>query len=876
MALQLLNMETFAGGNGLLNSSTVGDFDFDGCSGTGLIRPWGPKLSATPGIGHSIIWNANTSGTPTVCWFDVATTPTTGKFFTFAIHPRTYQPGGDSHRLLTLDDNGSDASFGISVNQSGTEITFSAGGINKSDIGAAIITGSNPVLGINQWIYVIVAVHRNSHGSKRNSMKLWAVTDPASVDPDAPNLTLTDFRGGDIKRATFDNVHSGGVRPRGLMGGFSQYDFDYDNDDVVWPDFVNPVADYKTWFIDTVNGNNVNDGTADDRAWSDFSIWRDIQNIVPVAATTTGGGDEMIIDAPSESPIVLEESQTLRFVGTHVYPADGRDHIHITNRLRLDNAEAVEESGPVYRWPVTAGSNGAMFEDGLLMQHMKLNDFDDQAALLTAMEALPGRFYVDAAGENVFVHPIGSTDPTTDGKRYEIGRTHQLDLSGGHILIDGGGFKVDGSHVQAHDTGTSTTVSYTLRYGALSGVSDIEAYTTGGMNHTEGAVAGVAGQTIIMRGSSRDGQHNLPVGNTQTTMVSYDDSKTHATGAGATWSGGEVTLTYPNHRITEVGHRVAIQNATPSGYNGVYAVTEIVDANTLKFALASDPGGATSAIRVSAEFEHEYRKECLASTAKPLDPAGAKTFASLISHNSPVVMKVVDSDLSGGSIGADIWALELLVTGSHIRRPDISGAINPDLGSRLIKSSRSDGLPASQFGSLSYGRVEFCGVWFGEPAAMQRQAGDYLFTHCVFDLRGGGGTAFWDRWGGFDLEITDSVFLWDENHATALINALDTSDTVLSNRNVWIGLPANVLTAFDGGSRNFAYWQDTLGHDADSFVYDAMTGGNVAAVWELMKTYCASETQITETQAKAILRAALGGGGRLDRIAQRSQRTARI
>ena len=72
---------------------------------------------------------------------------------------------------------------------------------------------------------------------------------------------------------------------------------------------------------------------------------------------------------------------------------------------------------------------------------------------------------------------------------------------------------------------------------------------------------------------------------------SADETATNITGA--TWSGGVVTFTNTSHTLA-VGDKTTVAGITPSGYNGVYVIASVPNANTWTATLASDPGAYTS------------------------------------------------------------------------------------------------------------------------------------------------------------------------------------------------------------------------------------------------------------------------------------------
>lgn len=80
---------------------------------------------------------------------------------------------------------------------------------------------------------------------------------------------------------------------------------------------------------------------------------------------------------------------------------------------------------------------------------------------------------------------------------------------------------------------------------------------------------------------------------------------------GASWSAGVVTFTAAGHTLA-VGDKTVVAGVTPGGYNAVYTVLTVPDANTFTAALASDPGayvsGGTSS-RTSNVISQSYSLE---------------------------------------------------------------------------------------------------------------------------------------------------------------------------------------------------------------------------------------------------------------------------
>ena len=77
------------------------------------------------------------------------------------------------------------------------------------------------------------------------------------------------------------------------------------------------------------------------------------------------------------------------------------------------------------------------------------------------------------------------------------------------------------------------------------------------------------------------------------TAIGQSAAETAVNITSATWVSGVVTFGATAHTLA-VGDKTTVANVTPTGYNGVYVVTEVPDANTFKAALVANPGAYTS------------------------------------------------------------------------------------------------------------------------------------------------------------------------------------------------------------------------------------------------------------------------------------------
>ena len=78
--------------------------------------------------------------------------------------------------------------------------------------------------------------------------------------------------------------------------------------------------------------------------------------------------------------------------------------------------------------------------------------------------------------------------------------------------------------------------------------------------------------------------------NSSVTLTSSTEIKNPRFISNATWSSNLVTITTEVPHNLKVGTEVEIKNIIPSGYNGVYFVTEILDSRKFKYSLLTNPG----------------------------------------------------------------------------------------------------------------------------------------------------------------------------------------------------------------------------------------------------------------------------------------------
>jgi hypothetical protein len=195
---------------------------------------------------------------------------------------------------------------------------------------------------------------------------------------------------------------------------FEQADFS----DITYPaDLLEPGIGL-TWHVNPATGDDANDGTTPATAWKTAAKINS-ESFFTGFLTAPGheSGDTLIIDTSGADLDLPGQSLYFRTQGLNVRAADGQEWIRFKCHKTLSPA-GWQPTGTANVFSTTdTQSDIVVWEDDRWMHHPIGSSFTSVAPELSET---PGSFWTD--GSQLYVHPFDSTDPRTDGKRYDRSR----------------------------------------------------------------------------------------------------------------------------------------------------------------------------------------------------------------------------------------------------------------------------------------------------------------------------------------------------------------------------------------------------------------------------------------------------------------------
>jgi hypothetical protein len=209
---------------------------------------------------------------------------------------------------------------------------------------------------------------------------------------------------------------------RARLGAPSVYRFDQDDfSDVAYPIEILEPDGPRTWYCNPLTGNDTNSGESPATAWKTVTkLNQETFFNGMLAASGHAVGDTLIIDtsgAPLELPGV---SLDLRTPGLNLRAAQGQEWIKFKG-CKTITANSWQTTTTQNVYSTTDTQLGIVpWEDDRWLHHAKGLTF---ASVATELSQTPGSFWTD--GTTLYIHPLGSTNPRSDGKRYE--RSYRFD-----------------------------------------------------------------------------------------------------------------------------------------------------------------------------------------------------------------------------------------------------------------------------------------------------------------------------------------------------------------------------------------------------------------------------------------------------------------
>lgn len=407
---------------------------------------------------------------------------------------------------------------------------------------------------VNRWVFLGLAVVRTGdrQGSLRfyykfpgQPLRQWASHDDVSIGLPI----LGGFQAG---------LRTSGSSVRCRLGAVAGYRFENnDFSDVVYPpDLIDPESGL-TWYCNPATGNDANDGTAPDRAWATVSkINEESEFTGMLPSNRWETGDTLIIDTSAAPLDTRGEVLRIQTEGLNVRAAPGAEWIRVKSYRTLPGGVWAPAGIPNVYATTDAEEHVVAWEDDKFLHHPTGADL---AAVSSFLSATPGSFWTD--GAKLYLHPFGSTDPRTDGKRYE--RSYHYGYESAVMLL-APNLHVRDLHVGktclAHSLDNDPIGAYGLGTGGRLGNARIaHCFFYYGSKHNFGLTSGDSGDDVLVEDVRCE--QGSPYGGpgAQTLFVSFNQHPL------------DLNITHRFHRCRSVMNAGLIGSSAGT-YSGLYPV----------------------------------------------------------------------------------------------------------------------------------------------------------------------------------------------------------------------------------------------------------------------------------------------------------------
>lgn len=641
-ALTFVAREPFVG-PGTLTASSPGS-NFSSVSGTLTLVRVGPTTSSVPAPG----WSADVRTTGSVNYrgtINLSGAASLCGMWGAWVRIKALPPAGGYMSVLQLIDRGNNVVMDFAYNSSGVIST------QPYDNGGTPPTFTSPVIPLNTWVWLAVAWQIQSgsgypYGIRCMSMPLGGtLTTWGSAD--GLNALATSFSSVNV------GLQTGGTGPMLRIGCPSLYSMSSFADIAYPTDITPPVEQPNNWYVNTVSGNDSNDGSTPATAWKTADkITTESQycGMLDSNAPGPGGGDILTIDT-SGAPLVID-TNTLTFAtqGLKVQPVSGQTYIKCQAEEFLASSAFTPTAGLAKTYQTTdTQALVVAWENDKWMWHVKSASYGAAAAVTNpqtgvttnyattgaALDAVAGSFYTD--GTNLYIHPFGDTNPITDGNTY----TRSLNRSGGLGAVEftAGNYLANGFYVRKTalvDSGDNDYGAYCFQDGVSTGAglsnSVVGGYFAYGDKHCFGSTTGVTDSTLLVLDTEcEQGQPYCGYGG-QTPFVSYSGATTAdnvhiyrgctcldrsgligSTSGDPVGTGGDIILSHNNgtgisfasitfdncnfasgSATMSIANNLVVTNQTQIGQINTYCPSTSVQETTFPYQLVQMRTGATS------------------------------------------------------------------------------------------------------------------------------------------------------------------------------------------------------------------------------------------------------------------------------------------
>lgn len=497
-AMELLHRELFSN-SGELTSSSPGS-NFTQVIGTLHQRPGGPRLTNT---------------LPTSADLREANSPAVGRFhFASSSHTKIFVAGwflikevqGGQVDLLSICDIYGNLSPTISI--SNGEL---GGGIRFNNFTPANLEWQN------RWIFLGIAAHLKS-GTTADVRFYYKL-------PNEPMQSWAPINNGQIGIATLGQTFAGsmayGPLVKGRLGAPAAYTFSEDDfSDIAYPsDLIEPTS-RLTWYCDPQNGNDLADGTSLTTAWKTVSKINEeslYTGLLPARSHEEGA--TLVIHTGDQDLDLNGVALKISTPGLNVRAAQGQEWIRVKSYRSLPPGVWQPTATPNVYATTDTQSHIVLWEDDKFMNHALGSSYANVESQLTST---PGSFWTD--GTTLYAHPFGSTDPRSDGKRYE--RSYNF-IDGGAVVLNAPNLNINDIHsgktCLANWVNNDPIGGYCLGVAAAPGRAVIKhCYLYYGSKHNIGIVQGEAGDDVLIEDVQAEQGSPYAAPGGQTIFVSFN------------------------------------------------------------------------------------------------------------------------------------------------------------------------------------------------------------------------------------------------------------------------------------------------------------------------------------------------------------------
>ena len=534
-ALNLVTREPFVG-PGTLTSASPGS-NFSSVTGTFTLVRVGPRTSAiaapgwsgeiqTPGSSVNYRGTINLTGA-------AATSGMWGAWVRIKALPN---PGYGLSVLQLLNRASTNVVMDFNINSSGV--------ISVTPYGGAV-PFTSPAIPLNTWVWLGVAWQIQPQSGNNFPYGIRCLYMPLGGpltiwgSGDGLNALDTSFSAVNVGLQT----SVGGGTPMLRIGCPSLYSIGSFSDVAYPPDVIAPVEQSNNWYVNTVSGNDNNDGSTPATAWktaAKLNIESQFCGMLDSNAAGPGGGDVLTIDTSGAPLVIGPNTLVFNTQGLKVQPASGQTYIKCQAEEVLANSGFTATPGLSSTYQTTdTQALVVAWQNDEWMWHVQASSFTSSAIVTNplggavtnfasagaALDATPGSFYTD--GTTLYIHPFNSSNPATDGNVY----TRSINRGGGLAAVEfsAGNYLANGFYVRKTalvDQNNNCFGAYCFQDGVLTGSgqnSEVEnGYFAYGDKHCFGSTTGISASTLLVLNTECEQGHPYCSFGGQTPFVSFD------------------------------------------------------------------------------------------------------------------------------------------------------------------------------------------------------------------------------------------------------------------------------------------------------------------------------------------------------------------